>query len=180
MNFPPANLTGRWIGRYEQSEHARPISAVLVQEGDNLSGSMRDGEPDRDSSLFEFAAEAGLPPGTDERIDAKLREMLPDAPAGPIRYVSHLPPDSHLEGRLSGRVVTFAKTYMGMSFSGYQVGDKVVGTQSEGHTVQYEGVLSSDGTKIEGRWWIDPDPALGTQRVAGTFTLRREIEPENQ
>jgi hypothetical protein len=84
-------LTGRWVGHYVQGGQKYPITADLVQVGQRLSGSMQDGHPDRECSTFEAACEAGLPPGADEQIEMGLREMVPDAPAGPIRYVSHLP-----------------------------------------------------------------------------------------
>src|SRR5262245_6071205 len=98
-----ADLTGVWIGHYQQHGREHPITADLVLAGERLSGTMCDGHPDSESSVFEAAAAAGLPPGTDEQIEARLREALPGAPARPIRYVSHLPADSALEGRCSGR-----------------------------------------------------------------------------
>ena len=55
------NLTGRWVGNYFMHGHARPIAADLVQKGEQLTGSMRDGVTDSGHSLFEFAAEAGYP-----------------------------------------------------------------------------------------------------------------------
>jgi hypothetical protein len=167
------NLTGRWIGHYEQRGKEYPVSADLVQDGVDLAGSMRDGQPDRDCSLFEATVEAGLPPGADEQIDANLRALLPDAPATAIRSLSHLPPDSQLAGRCDGRVVSFVKSYVGTSFSGFKVGDKLVGMEAEGHAVSYQGKLSSDGEQIEGRWWIDADPKRGTSRSDGFFKLRR-------
>jgi len=169
-----ANLTGRWTGSYMQAGQERPISADLVQEGATLRGSMRDGEPDRECSLFEGAVQAGLPPGADELIDAKIRSMFPDAGSEPIRWVSHLPEESRVEGRCDGDVVSFTKTYMGSSFSGYKVGDKMVGTEAEGHAVHYQGQLSRDGSLIEGRWWIDADSDLGSRRTQGLFALRRD------
>jgi hypothetical protein len=168
------SLTGRWIGHYEQRGKEYPVSADLVQDGVNLAGSMRDGQPDRDCSLFEAAVEAGLPPGADERIDANLRALIPDAPATAIRSLSHVPPLSQLAGRCEGRLVAFVKSYIGSSFSGFKVGDKVVGMESAGHAVQYQGKLSSDDLQIEGRWWIDADPERGTPRTDGFFVLRRE------
>jgi hypothetical protein len=134
---------------------------------------MRDGHPDNEYSLFEVAFEAGLPPGADEQIDANVREMVPGAPAGPIRYVSHLPTDSVLKGRRMGKTVYFLKTYQGTSFGGFKVGDQVLGRENAGHAVHYEGQLSSDGHVIEGQWWIDPDPAYGARRTEGLFALRR-------
>jgi hypothetical protein len=172
------NLTGRWIGHYEQRGKEYPVSADLVQDGVNLAGSMRDGQPDRDCSLFEATAEAGLPPGADERIDANLRALIPDAPATAIRSLSHLPPDSELVGRCEGRVVSFVKSYVGTTFSGFKVGDKIVGMEAEGHAVSYQGKWSSDREEIEGRWWIDADPKRGTLRSEGFFKLRREARAE--
>jgi hypothetical protein len=141
---------------------------------------MCDGHPDNEYSLFEVAHEAGLPPGADEQIEAKLREALPDAPPGPIRYVSHLPSGSVLEGRRKGQVVYFLKTYRGTTFSGYKAGDQLLGVQKEGHAVHYEGRLSRDGLVIDGRWWIEADPAYGSRRTEGLFSLRRQGQPPDR
>jgi hypothetical protein len=111
--------------------------------------------------------------GTDEQIEAKLRQMVPAVRGAPIRYVSHLPTHSALEGRRTGQTVFFLKTYQGTSFGGYKVGDQLVGIQKDGHAVHYEGQLSPDGLVIEGRWWIDADPAYATRRTESTFLLRR-------
>jgi hypothetical protein len=133
---------------------------------------MRVGHPDRECTVFEATAEAGLPPGADEQIEARLREIVPDSRSGPIRYVSHLPPESILEGQCTGRTVRFLKTYQGTSFGGYRVGDKLVGIERADHAVHYEGRLSADGLVINGRWWIEADPESGTRRAAGEFCLR--------
>jgi hypothetical protein len=170
------NLTGRWFGHYEQQGRQHPITADLVQEGADLIGSMQDGQPDRDYSLFEAAVEAGLPPGADEQIDANLRAMMPDAPSAAIRCISHLPADSRLEGRCNGRIVSFVKTYTGTAFSGYKIGDKILGTEKEGHSVHYQGKLSPNDLEIEGRWWIEAEPRLGTRRTEGLFLLRRKAD----
>jgi hypothetical protein len=121
--MPSPDLSGRWVGGYRQQGRDYPITADFVHAGEHLSGSMRDSHPDRECSVFEATAEAGLPPGADEQIEARLREMVPDPRSGPIRYVSHLPPESTLEGRCIGRTVRFRKTYRGTSFGGYRVGD---------------------------------------------------------
>ena len=175
---PAAELTGRWVGHYRQRDREYPIAAELVQVGQRLSGSMRDGQPDRECSTFEAAFEAGLPPGADEQIEARLREIVPEAPAGPIRYVSNLPTTATLEGVRRGQRVSFLKTYQGTSFGGYKVGDKLVGVRMDGHSVHYEGQLSPDGLVIEGRWWIDADPGYGTRRTEGLFMLRRSENNE--
>jgi hypothetical protein len=151
----PLNLTGRWIGRYLQHGQEHPITAHFVQAGESLSGSMRDGHPEGEYALFQFAAEAGLAPGADEQIEANLRKQFANAPTAPIRYVTHLPPESVLESRRKGQTVSFLKSYQGTSFSGYKMGERLLGIEKAGHTVHYEGQLSADGLVIEGRWWID-------------------------
>ena len=167
------NLSDRWIGYYLQRGEECPIAADFFEAEERLSGFMYDGQPDRDYSIGEATAEAGLPPGEDEQIEAKLREMVPDAPASPIRYVSHLPPNSSLQGRRTGQTVYFLKTYQGTSFGGYQIGNQLLGIQKASHKVHYEGQLSPDGLVIEGRWWIDSDPVSATPQTEGLFHLRR-------
>jgi len=155
----------------------------LVQAGDRLTGSMRDEDTCSEVSVFQVAAEAGLAPGADEQIVAALRDLVPDAPSGPVRYVTHLPADSVLDGRVEGRTVSFLKTYQGTHLGGYRVGETFVGSQVTNHAVHYRGEVSPDGTTIEGTWWIDPDPKGGTRRAEGGFTLRRRDgsgEPSGQ
>ncbi len=166
-------LTARWTGHYLQRGKEFPITADILEASERLSGFMYDGQPDRAYSVSEAIAEAGRSTETEEEIEAKLREMVPDAPDGPIRYVSHLPPNSTLQGRRTGQTVYLLKSYQGTSFGGYQVGDQLVGIQKGGHQVHYEGQLSPDGLILEGRWWIDPDPALGTPGSEGLFHLHR-------
>jgi hypothetical protein len=168
-----SGLTGHWVGHYMQRNQPHPIVADLVDNGGQLSGTMRDGEPDNECSVFDAAAYAGLPPGADEQIEAGLRRMLPDSAGAAIRYVSHLPEDSVIEGRRSWLSVSFVKRYQGVSFGGYRVGDKILGIQDDGHSVRYQGELNSDGSAIEGRWSIDADPAKGSRGADGTFVLRR-------
>jgi hypothetical protein len=168
-----ATLTGRWTGHYLQGGEEHPISADFLEAEERLSGFMYDGQPDRECSVFSAAAQAGLPPGADEQIEAKLREMVPDAAPGPIRYVTHLPANSILQGRRTGQTVTFLKTYQGTAFSGYQVGNQLIGSRTADHAVHYEGQLSPDGRVIEGRWWIDASPEEGGHRTEGRFLLRR-------
>ncbi len=167
------NLTGAWEGIYYQNNRPHPISAELDQEGETLTGSMTDGVTERSSSLFEATSEAGLAPGADEQIVARLRELLPDDPRAPIRYVSHLPPESTLQGRVDGSRVSFLKSYQGVSFGGYQVGERLVVQETDHHCVEYSGTLSPDGRAIEGRWWIEANPTRRTPRVEGSFHLKR-------
>jgi hypothetical protein len=170
------DLTGHWTGHYFQRDQARAIAADLVQTGESLRGHMRDDQTEFEQSVFETAVEAGLPPGADEQIVAKLREQFPDEPRSPIRAASTLPPTSVLEGSVRGRRVYFLKTYEGEAFSGYRVGCRQVGVTLEGHGVHYEGRLSIDGTTLEGQWWIDPLPGYGSRRTEGRFLLRRQAD----
>ena len=171
------SLTGSWVGHYLQRDRVRGIAAELKQEGEQLSGQMRDAETVFELSVFELAAECGLPPGADEQIVSALREKFPDEPHAPIRAVSSLASESLLEGSVRGRTVTFLKTYQGEAFHGYRVGDHRVGTHVAGHSVHYRGQISSDGLTLEGHWWIDPEPNHSKRRAEGTFVLRRQPEP---
>ncbi|MFI5456774.1 MAG: hypothetical protein ACHRXM_15110 [Isosphaerales bacterium] len=168
------NLTDRWVGNYFLHGRPWPVAADLVQAGERLTGSMRDGVTDREYSVTEVALEAGLSPGVDEQIVDRLRRMFPDAPATPIRYVTHLPPDSALEGWVKDLEVYFLKAYEGTHYGGYQIGDKLVGFQKAAHVVHYGGRVSSDGEEIEGKWWIEDTPGHGPRRAEGAFTLRRQ------
>jgi hypothetical protein len=167
------NITGLWAGDYWQHGRPQPIVANLVQEGERLTGSMRDGVTDKEYSVTELAFEAGLPPGGDEQIVDRLRKMFPDAPATEIRYVTHLPPESALEGSVKGAEVYFKKTYEGTHYGGYQIGDKLVGYQNAAHVVHYGGRVSSNGEEIDGKWWIENTLGHGPRLGEGSFTLRR-------
>lgn len=170
----PMNLTGHWTGSYSQNAAAHPIEATITQTGDQISGTMRDVQPDRELTVFDAAAECGLPPGADEQIEAKLREMFPDAASCPIRYITHLPPDSSLNGHIKDSLLYFLKSYIGEHYGGYKVGERFIGETTEGHSVHYEGKISSDAQTIEGTWWINPPAKSRERRVDGSFTLRRD------
>ena len=167
------SLSGQWTGIYFQHDRPHPIALEVVQDGERLTGLMRDGHTDRESSVFQVAAEAGLPPGADEQIVAQLHELFPDTPADSIRYVSHLPSESPIEGWVDGPTVYFLKTYEGAHFGGYKVGDRIVGHLVESHAVHYKGKLSSDGRAIEGRWWIETESEPGGAKNEGSFLLER-------
>jgi hypothetical protein len=98
-------LTGRWTGHYLQQGKEFPISADLLEAEGRLSGFMYDGQPDREYAIPEAVAEDMLPLATGEQIEAQIRELVPDAPAGPIRFVSHLPLNSILQGKRDGFAV---------------------------------------------------------------------------
>ncbi len=167
------DLSGQWTGHYYQHSRPHPIALELLQEGEALYGSMTDGDTDRELSVFEASAESGMPPGTDERVVAHLKEIFPEIKADSIRYVTHLPSKSSIDGWVRESTVYFLKTYEGVHFGGYKVGDHLVGHVKESHSVHYQGRLSPDGRELEGRWWIDSDPGAGGPRVEGTFEVRR-------
>jgi hypothetical protein len=168
------NVTGHWTGHYTQRDQRRAIAAELTQQGAELRGRMRDVETVFERSVFEVAAEGGLPPGADEQIVAHLRRQFPDDPRAPIRAASTVPPDSLLAGSVRGHTVAFLKTYQGEAFTGFQVGGQRVGITVTGHAVYYHGEVSADGETIEGTWWIDPDGHPAGRRTEGTFVLRRQ------
>lgn len=170
----PATLTGRWQGYYVQRDEHHAIAADLVQAGTELTGTMTDRHTGREESLFDMAARAGWPPGADEQIVRWLREQIPDQPHAPIRAISRMPGHSTLAGHVKGSTVYFLKTMVGENFVGYRVGTKEIGVTIKRHTVHYQGQLSADGTRIEGRWWIDPRKEFGNQRSEGDFLLQRQ------
>ena len=170
----PQTLTGRWAGYYLQRDKRRELKADLTQAGDKFRGAMQDLQTQFELSVFEMAAEGGLPPGADEKIVSRIRRQYPELPAAPIKAAMSLPSGSVLEGHVLGRTVYFLKTYLGEAFSGYRVGQHKVGVNLSGHAVHYKGALSSDGNTIEGNWWVDAQPKLGTQRIEGFFVLTRE------
>jgi hypothetical protein len=170
------SLSGTWIGAYYQHDRACPITAQIEQSGEVLTGSMRDGELGSEMSVADIASSTGEAPGADERIVARLREMFPDSPAAPVRYVTRLPPESRLEGRVQGSGVYFLKSYRGKAFGGYRIGDREVGRETEDHAVHYSGRLAPGGDEIEGRWWIDPGPEPGSRRTEGDFVLKRRSD----
>ncbi len=79
------DVTGDWVGDYSQHDRRSPIQAVLQQTGQELTGTMTDLRTVSDQSLFEAAAEAGLPPGSDERIDEQVRRLLQATDKEPVR-----------------------------------------------------------------------------------------------
>ncbi|MHC4177707.1 MAG: hypothetical protein ACYSWU_09375 [Planctomycetota bacterium] len=166
------DLSGDWQGCYMQSGAARRISAVIVQTGERITGTMQDWETESERSLFDVALEAGLPPWADEQIDAQLRRLHPAEGKSPIRSKSRLPSESVLEGTVRGGFVTFTKTYHGQHFSGYQIGGQEVGWTAENHAVRYSGRIEGDGNRIEGVWTIS-DPDSPQKTIQGPFWLER-------
>lgn len=167
-----SDITGEWHGHYAQHSDKRPIKASITQEGDRLFGTMVDVHTETERSLFAAAAEAGLPPGADEKMDEQIRQLLPDAGNEPIRGKAILPDHSLLEGTVSGSFVRFKKAYQGQHFVGFEVGEQRVGWMIEEHCVHYSGRLSDDGMAITGNWTI-LEPETGRANAQGSFVLQR-------
>lgn len=167
------DITGRWTGAYLQHGREHPITADFAQIDSHLQGKMTDGVTEFETSVFDAAMEAGLPPGADEQIVASLRKQYPDLPRAPIRATATLPAASILEGVVQGRTVRFRKTYLGEHFTGWRIGDRLIGSTVNVHVVQFRGRLSDDANSLEGQWYVDADRKTGARRLEGGFTLRR-------
>ena len=167
------DLSGTWSGHYVQRDVAHAITAEFHQHGECVTGTMCDADVQHESSLFEAAIEAGLPPGADEQIADRLRSLFPGAAQGPIRYEVQFPSESVVTGTVRGGVLTFLKTYKGQYFAGYRVGERRVGRVIEQHVVHYQGHINDLGDLIQGQWWIDAEPSQGVGRADGSFVLRR-------
>jgi hypothetical protein len=171
-DFDLSALTGEWHGCYQQHQHQRRIVASLVQDGDRISGQMRDLDANTSESLSDAVANAGLAPGADEQIDEQIRKILPEAGREPIITRSVLPTESVLDGTVNGDVVRFTKAYQGQSFHGYEIGERGIGYATPGHSVEYTGRLSRDRKRIIGQWMIyQKDSSHGF--LNGTFELIR-------
>lgn len=170
--FATDSLTGEWNGHYTQHGERHRIKALFTQDGRRLVGQMTDIDTVTEQSLYDAVADAGLPPGADEQIAERIYGALPDQPIGPIRTRSVLPSASKLEGTVSGEFVRFTKTYQGQSLYMYEMGDQGVGHARDGHSVEYSGRISSDGTTVSGQWVIY-QPEIPKGFIDGNFELHR-------
>ncbi len=177
MTAAAIDLTGVWAGHYAQRDRSHAIHADLVQTGHLLTGVMRDHDTKVENSLFESAAEAGLPPGADEQIALRLRELYPEDRHAPIRRAMSLPSTSLLMGHVQTSTVYFLKSYQGDHFSGYRIGERRIGVTIAGHSVHYRGQINDAGTEIQGEWRIDPVAQM-SRRTEGAFLLRRIASKE--
>jgi hypothetical protein len=172
----PTNITGNWTGSYCQYGRDHPIAAIFAQVDGHLQGKMTDGLTNIDKSLFEFAFDAGLPPGADEQIFIQVRKKYPDAPSGPIRAASRMPEFSTLEGTVKEREVQFEKQYIGDHFAGWRIGEQLFGETIAAQPIRYIGTLSDDGNSIEGRWSIVVGDKKHSATTGGSFQLQRQAE----
>jgi len=174
------DLSGFWTGFYTQHGHRRPISAEIEQDGEQIVGRMSDALTEFDRPIAEMAMEEGLPPGADERIVEQVRTVCPWALTEEVRAEVELPAESVLEGEVVGDAVRFLKTYQGPFFAGYRVGDVRVGITGHDQKVHYRGLLSPDGSRIEGQWLLPGVPESGVIRSEGGFVLRRGRDPAGE
>src|SRR5260370_39637601 len=107
------DLTGVWAGHYAQRDRSHAIHADLVQTGHLLTGVMRDHDTKVENSLFESAAEAGVPPGADEQIALRLREVYPADRHAPTPRARASPTTSPLLGHGETSTVHFLKASQG-------------------------------------------------------------------
>ena len=165
-------LSGHWHGFYVQSQKQHRIEATITQDGKHIYGQMIDVDNVSDEPLYDALANAGCAPGTDEEVAEQVRELIPEAGDEPITSHTVLPEQSTIEGSVSGHFVRFRKHYQGQSLHAYRVGDKGIGEVLDGHTVEYNGQISSDRSTIVGRWTIY---GSGTSRgyQDGGFELKR-------
>ena len=168
------NLSGTWVGFYQQGVDEVPIEVTLDHTGDQLQGTMTEPEIERELSISTVALGEGWPPGQDEVVVKTLRSQFPASGNAPIRAYSKLPANSRLTGRVVGERVEFEKTYLGICASGFLVGEERVLFEREGHAVSYLGHLNRERDRIEGRWSIT---ASSGRTVVGAFGLKRSPTP---
>jgi hypothetical protein len=169
----PIDITGRWSGYYCQHGREHPISAIFAQVDAHVQGKMTDSVTSVDKSIFEYAFDAGLPPGADEQIYVQLRKEHPGALRSPIQANWRLPEFSTLEGEITGRQVRFVKRYIGESFAGWRIGEKLVGETVTDRADEYAGMIEADGNSIEGHWSAPSKAKKQMPAVGGRFQLHR-------
>jgi hypothetical protein len=176
---PGFALSGRWDGHYTQHDATRKISAEFTHCGPKLLGFMNDSCTIIEGSVGDLVVQQRMPPGSDERIVARIRSMCPGLEKFPVRTLVELPPLSTIAGRVERTRVEFVKTYRGEHFAGYQVGDRRIGLRGIDQEIVYQGVLNAFGTEIHGRWRVASIRKAGSfsHRSVGTFVLRRVIPP---
>jgi hypothetical protein len=128
-----------------------------------------------EGSVGDLVVEQRMPPGSDERIVARIRSMCPGLEKLPVRTLVEIPPLSTIVGRVQEARIEFVKTYRGEHFAGYQVGDRRIGLRGTDQEVLYQGLLNGSGTEIHGRWQVASIRKAGSfsHRSTGTFVLRR-------
>jgi len=153
----------------------RRITAEFTHDASRLLGFMSDACTRIEGNVSDLMVEQQMPPGTDERIVARIRSMCPGLDAYPVKTLIEIPPLSTIVGQVERTRVEFRKTYRGEFFAGYQVGDRRIGLRGTDQEVIYHGRLNADGTEITGRWRVENIGKAGSfsHRSTGSFVLRR-------
>jgi hypothetical protein len=182
------SLTGPWQGYYVQNGSRRPICAALTQEGEVLTGSMRDADTVHEETWSDAYTRVGLPPTRKEELTQRVRRWVlgtsaaaagdsnpTDNPkeAAPMKTVAILPQASRLQGTVRGNTLEFVKTYQGAYYEGVDVGDRGAGQAKYDHSVAYTGELSADQDTITGRWIIYQE-SVPNGFIDGDFVLQRK------
>ena len=146
--------------------------AIVVQTGNRLTGSMKDGVTDNGYSVTEAVLEAKFPPGRNEQIVDRLRRMFPIRPPPRSAMSPTCRPIRSSRARhwLRGY---FKKTYEGTEQGGYNIETNSSDIRRP-HVVHYGGRVSGDGQEIAGKWWIEDRFRMGRGCAEASFTLRRQ------
>ncbi len=155
----PIDVSGSWVGHYEQAGGRHGISMHVAQRGQSFVGRMRD--------VDTLLASRGLLQAHSADDESKRPVVL-----GEAEVLSTLPEHSIVEGEVAGRIVTFVKRYQGTSSATVRVGDQPsIDFELPGHDVHYHGTLDPGGTELAGHWTIPALAGDGSQR--DRFVLRR-------
>ncbi len=175
----PVEVTGRWVGFYRyQSEHLGvfPLVAEIHQAGDRVTGQMYDQITDV-SDLLERLVEAFQDDITQGRR-RKLEKVIEQFGKESVVVTTRLPDTSDLDGRITGGVVEFTKSYRGAMETDWIVkGHEVVSAQRRRHKVQYSGHMDRERMCIEGEWIIRQAGLLGRflpPEARGSFELYKK------
>lgn len=175
----PVELTGRWVGfyRYRSEQLVMfPIVAEIRQTGCRITGEMYD--QITDSSDFLERLVKRYEEDTTEASRRTLEAVIEQFGKETVSVTSRLPDSADLDGRITGSVVQFTKTYRGSTDWTWSVKGKEVATVKwQQHTVHYSGDFHRDSMCIDGQWIIRQRGLLGRflpPLARGGFELYRK------
>src|SRR5688500_7832241 len=153
------DVSGSWVGHYEQNGGRHGISMHVAQRGESFVGRMRDVDTVL-AGRAQLHAQAADGDGSTTIV------------VGDAEVLSTLPEHSVVEGEVEGRVVTFVKRYQGTTSTSVWVPDRAsMSFESPGHDVRYRGTLDAEGRELAGHWSIPGRD--GAPEARGRFVLRR-------
>jgi hypothetical protein len=153
------DISGDWQGHYEQNRRQHGISMHVVQRGQSFVGAMRDAVTLLASTERLRAMRGSGAGATDTAVQAEV--------------LSSMPEHSTVEGEVEDRLVTFVKSYRGVSSTNVWVAGKAkLKIEAPGHQVHYRGTLAANGNEFAGYWTIPA--AKGGTTLRGRFLLRRD------